>query len=89
MSDETKEALASLFEEIGPTGKFPGGKLTPEDEGQIAIQVTIVKQCVVMNFGTKIASLGFSPAEARNMANLLRQYANKIEPRSGPHAKRR
>lgn len=76
-------------QKLGPTGEFPGGHLTENDEGQIRIGVAVVKERVVMNFGTPIASLGFTAKQARDMANILRQYANKVEPRSGPHAKHR
>jgi len=68
---------------MGATGKFPGGKLTSTDEGEIAFGVSAYKGKVVVNFGKSIASIGFSPEQAREFALLLRQHANDIERNPG------
>jgi len=87
---QLNEEIATQFREaqLGPTGKFPAGHLTDTDEGEIVIGITSFKGKVVMNFGKPIVTLGFTAKQARQIANTLRQHANKIEPKSGPHARR-
>lgn len=64
---------------LGPTGRFPGGKLTPNDEGEIKVGIGKLKGKVVVNFGKPIASLGFSVEQARDVALALRQQADLIK----------
>ena len=68
---------ALLEKELGPTGRFPGGKLTSNDEGEIALAVGVLKGKVVVNFGTPIASLGMSPAQAEQLAITLIRRAGQ------------
>jgi hypothetical protein len=84
-SEEIERAMRLEKEELhfGPTGQFPEGKLTSNDEGQIAFGVAIYHGKVIVNFGTPIASLGLSPQEARQLALVLRQRANEIERNPG------
>ncbi len=83
LSEEMKAHLeankAKLIEELGATGVFPDGKLTSNDEGELKFVVTAYHGKVVINFGIPIASLGFSPEQARAFALLLRKHANAIE----------
>jgi len=79
--DVSQEIMAAMMkvemqQALGPTGQFPGGKLTTNDEGEIAFAVGILKGKVIVNFGTPIASLGMSPKEARQLAMSLLQNAN-------------
>ena len=64
---------------FGPTGKFPDGKLTEHDEGEIQFGVTTLKGKVVLNFGKPIASLGMDATQTRSLARLLLRYASKAE----------
>jgi hypothetical protein len=85
-SDETMMATLKAkldreqLEKLGPTGRFPEGKLTPNDEGEIAFAVGALKGKVVVNFGSPVASLGMSPDQARKLAGSLLEKANAIEP---------
>lgn len=83
LSDELRAHLESnmekLAQQLGATGKFPEGKLTDNDEGELAFAVTAYHGKVVVNFGKPIASLGMSPEQARGFALLLRKNANAIE----------
>lgn len=84
MSAEMSKRLAEQIENmrLGPTGRFPGGKLTSNDEGEIAFGVSTLKGKVVVAFGKPIASLGMSAKEARLLANSLRKNADIIDPKS-------
>ncbi len=66
-------------ERLGATGQFPEGKLTENDEGEIAFAVGIYGGKVVVNFGKPIMSLGMNVEQARQFANLLRKRANEIK----------
>lgn len=65
--------------DLGATGKFPDGKLTDNDEGQIKMAVGTHKGQVILNFGTPVSWIGFTPREARQLAELLRQHSYKTQ----------
>lgn len=69
LSDELRQhiqqAQAALSQQLGATGNFPDGKLTSNDEGEIALGVTAYHGKVIVNFGKPVVSLGMSPEQAR------------------------
>lgn len=83
VSKELEEVCAKMFKvvELGSTGRFPGGKLTANDEGEIVFAVGVLRGKVVVNFGKPIASVGMSAKQARRLAKTLNRKAN--EARSG------
>jgi hypothetical protein len=77
--------LAKVFQEeaerlgLGPTGNFPKGKLTENDEGEIKFAIAAYKKKVILNFGVPIASLGLDADDARQLAELLLRKADEVE----------
>lgn len=67
--------------EIGPTGKFPHGKLGPDDEGGLNIGIAIdeTNGRVVVDFGKLIEWIGMLPDDAIKIGNSLISKANKIK----------
>jgi len=65
--------LASLG--IGPTGKFPQGRLTDNDEGELRVAIGQKDGKVVIDFGKPVAWIGFDPEQAEQIAETLRQHA--------------
>ena len=49
-----REALLKqhLHDNVGPTGKFPEGKVCDRDEGEIAFAVGVEDGKIVLNFGS-------------------------------------
>lgn len=66
-------------EKVGPTGKFPKGKLTPHDEGELTLSIGVVRKTIVMDFGTSVAWIGFSADEAIAIAEKLVNAAKMVE----------
>jgi hypothetical protein len=64
---------------LGATGQFPEGKLTPEDEGELRFAILEKHGNVVLEFGTPIKWLGLPPKRARALADVLIAKANGIE----------
>lgn len=61
---------------IGPTGRFPRGKMHPSDTGEIVIAVGhTAAGKVVVEFGTEISWLGLDPTDAIVMALELKRHA--------------
>ncbi len=60
---------------LGATGRFPEGKLTESDEGEIAFGITHKKGKVVLSFGKPVAWIGLGPAQATELAGLIRKHA--------------
>lgn len=72
------EEIAALSRPtFGATGKFPNGKMTPADQGEIVIGIARVDGRVVVNFGKAVAWLGLKPGEARGVADALTKHANE------------
>lgn len=74
-----KRSRKSVLQGLGPTGDFPDGKLDPHDEGGINIGVGRYMGKVILNFGSAVKSLGFSPEEARDFAELIKKHAGIID----------
>ena len=68
---------------LGATGRFPQGKLSDEDEGELKIGVAFdrVDGIIKLAFGKPIAWLGLPPAEAVELGKtlLMKAGAKKIE----------
>lgn len=60
---------------LGATGRFPEGKLTVDDRGEIAFSVTHVPGKVVLEFGGAASWIGFTPAQAEALAQMLVNHA--------------
>jgi len=71
----------ALRDSLGATGKFPRGKITRLDEGQIkfAIAADHATNTVLINFGKAVAWLGMTADEAIEIANALRDKAIEIK----------
>lgn len=68
-----------LQDAIGATGRHPEGKITPQDEGEIAFSITNTMGKVVLNFGKPVAWVGLRPQDARQLAELLLRNAARAE----------
>jgi hypothetical protein len=56
----------------GPTGRFPKGKMAPDDDGEIAVAIyTDARGLVHMEFGKKIKWLAMSRPQAIELAAKL------------------
>lgn len=62
-------------------GEFPDGKLSPDDEGAIAMAVGHVAGRVKLSFGKPVAWLGLRPQEVVELAQLLIDHAKAAAPR--------
>ncbi len=74
LSQGMKEALG-LPDDLGATGKFPMGKLNDDDEGEIKIAIGHQDGKVVLDFGTPIHWIGFTPSQAIEIVEALRDHA--------------
>ena len=82
--DMPADLMCKIAEEFnipkaGPTFKFPDGKLTPHDEGEIAIAVAELNGRLVMNFGKPIQSIGFTRQEALALRDRFTAYLGKVD----------
>jgi hypothetical protein len=64
---------------IGATGRFPEGKITPEDEGELQLAIGASGSNVEIHFGTPVSWLAFPPSTARSLAAGLIAAADRIE----------
>lgn len=65
---------------IGPTGRFPRGRIGPHDEGeiQLAISTDVASQTIILHFGKATAWIGLGVAEARALADVLVKHADRL-----------
>lgn len=67
--------------EPGPTGKFPDGKCSPTDRGELAIGVAInfAEGLIEINFGVPVTWLALEPAQAIVFADGILAHINILE----------
>lgn len=83
--DEAPDFIKKMFPEVakedfptfGATNRFPQGKYTEHDEGEIAFGVAADKNAgkVIINFGKPTAWVGMDREQALALAELLLQKA--------------
>jgi len=77
--DQPDSAENALKPQLGPTGRFPGGKLVDSDEGEIRLAVGTKGGKVVLDLGAPTAWVGFDPEQARDLAQLFVKHAEIAE----------
>ena len=63
---------------LGATGKFPQGKISPSDEGELRMAVGDKEGKVFIAFGKSIEWLALDPQKAREFADLIRNRADRL-----------
>lgn len=64
-------------QQLGATGKYPDGKLGPEDEGELALEVSCGPGIVKLDFGKKVRWIALPPEGAIELASLLASHAGQ------------
>lgn len=79
--EEARRLLYDGMEKLGATGRFPMGKLTAEDEGEIkfALAADPKTKTIILDFGKPVAWLGLPREDARKMANLILERVKELE----------
>jgi hypothetical protein len=73
------DELATLTK-LGATGRFPDGKVTAGDEGEIVFNVIpdMEKRLVFVDFGKPVHLLGLTDAQAVELGTLLLEKARYV-----------
>ena len=68
---------------LGATGRYPEGKYTENDGGEICFAVAADPTAgkVLIDFGKPVMWVGMTPDEARGLADLLRSKAEAADGR--------
>ena len=69
--------------DLGATGKYPEGKLREDDEGEIAIGITVYEGKVILDLGDDMGWVGFTPEQAHRIASILQKRAGEAEQQTG------
>lgn len=77
--EDASKAMQRLTDalELGATQQHPEGMLTSDDEGEIKIAIGVHEGKVVINFGKPVSWIGFSPAQARALAESIRKASHR------------
>ena len=67
--------LQDQLSELGATGRFPLGKITEKDEGELAFRIGAKDDRVVIDFGAPVAWVGLTPDQADQIADSLKDKA--------------
>lgn len=67
--------VESVSRSLGPVGEYPDGKLGPTDSGALVMAVSVDHGRVVIDFGTQVTWLAWSPDEAEGFANAILKVA--------------
>lgn len=63
----------------GPTGKFPRGKFSKSDDGEIQIVITSEDGKVKVDFGSPVLWIAMSYTQAIEFASLLKEKARAAQ----------
>jgi hypothetical protein len=69
------EGVCVMANKIGPTGKFPKGKLNSNDEGELVFGIANDGKLVHVNFGKPVAWFAIPPDLALKIASNLQKHA--------------
>jgi hypothetical protein len=69
---------------LGATGRFPQGKYTTEDEGELQFAIAADKTAgkVLINFGKPVEWVGMDADQADGLGDLLKSKAAEIRGQS-------
>lgn len=62
---------------LGPTGDFPRGKFSADDDGALTIAVAHKDNTVIIRFGTEVSWIGLDADGAIGLAEVLIDHARK------------
>lgn len=71
------DLLSTMPKTGGPTGNYPDGKLSDDDDGEIQFGICHVERRIIMNFDKPIKWIGFTRDQAIEVANALLKHAEK------------
>jgi len=71
---------------LGATGQRPDGPaIVPEDEGELKVAMSIIKERIVVNFGKDVSFIAMTAEQALDMARLLVQWSVKLDVAMGTY----
>lgn len=68
-----------MTEKLGATGRYPLGKVSPDDEGELNIAVFLIKGQVRIEFGKPVAWISMPASRAKDFAELILRHAAKLD----------
>lgn len=77
--EKEKKIEEFVNSKIGPTGEFPEGRISKDDNGELAVGFTVSDGNVIMKFGKPVEWIGFPPDNARQFAVQLLELAGQID----------
>lgn len=72
-----KSPLAKKYN-LGPTGKFPAGRLDQNDGGELKAAVYLQHNRLIIEWGVPIDWVGLDKAGALEMAKVIKEKAEKL-----------
>lgn len=78
MPDLAEQLKTMAEQELGATGKFPDGKIDPNDEGEIKFGITILKGNVIIEFGKPVRWFGMTKEQAKDLGEFLIKKSEEI-----------
>ena len=68
---------------IGPTNKYPQGKLNEQDKGGLSLAIFTNNDKIILEFGISVSWIGFDADQARSLAEILIHKADAIQKKVG------
>jgi hypothetical protein len=77
LPEELREQLRAMQQDF--QGAYPEGRLSPDDQGALAIAVGVERGKVVLAFAKPIDWIAFGPEQARAVAKMILQRAQDCD----------
>ena len=55
----------------GPTGRFPKGKIRDDDDGELAIAITVADNKLIIDFGKEVRWIGLDKETGYNLMRMM------------------
>ncbi len=83
LADEIADQIAELYKKakLGATGRYPDGKVTEHDEGEIRFAVLERSGKVFFDFGKPVRWIGMTGAQAIDLGRILIKRGRKAAKR--------
>jgi hypothetical protein len=80
LTEEQERIINNILrkEQAGLQGEYPNGRLGAQDEGAVALAIGHEGGAVVIRFPKEVRWIGFTPAQAMEIAQELIKHARHI-----------
>jgi hypothetical protein len=75
---QDENILLGVPTSLGPTGRFPAGKIDPNDDGELRCAMTVRDNRLLITFGIAVHTIGFDKTTLHEFISKLIEAAQDL-----------